>query len=59
MGDNNRYFNLRRPKNFKGIRDAYINIRTNENPFRERFFETCPKNILRYRKPKVYSLEFY
>ena len=58
MGDNNWYFNLRRPKNFKGIRDAYINIRTNDNPFWGRFFETCPKNILRYRKPNIYSLDF-
>ena len=58
MGDNNWYFNLRRPRNFKGIRDAYINIRTNDNPFWGRFFETCPKNILRYRKPKVNSLDF-
>ena len=58
MGDNNWYFNLRRPKNFKGIRDVYINIRSNENPFWGRFFETCPKNILRYRKPNIYSLDF-
>ena len=55
MGDNNWYFNLRRPKNFKGIRDVYINIRTNENPFWGRFFETCPKNIMRSRKPKIHS----
>ena len=55
MGDKNWYFNLRRPKNFKGIRDVYINIRTNENPFWGRFFETCPKNIMRSRKPKIHS----
>ena len=55
MGDNNWYFNLRRPKNFKGIRDVYINIRSNENPFWGRFFETCPKNIMRSRKPKIDS----
>ena len=55
MGDKNWYFNLRRPKNFKGIRDVYINIRSNENPFWGRFFETCPKTIMRSRKPKIYS----
>ena len=55
MGDKNWYFNLRRPKNFKGIRDVYINIRSNENPFWGRFFETCPKNIMRSRKPKIDS----
>ncbi len=55
MGDKNWYFNLRRPKNFKGIRDIYINIRTNENPFWGRFFETCPKTIMRSRKPKIDS----
>ena len=55
MGDKNWYFNLRRPKNFKGIRDVYINIRSNENPFWGRFFETCPKNIMRSRKPKIHS----
>ena len=55
MGDKNWYFNLRRPKNFKGIRDVYINIRSNENPFWGRFFETCPKTIMRSRKPKIDS----
>ena len=51
LGDYNWYFNLRRPKNFKGKRDCYINIRTNENPFWGRFFEKYPNPALKCRKP--------
>ena len=58
MGDNNWYFNLRRPKKFKGIRDTYINIRTPENPFWGRFFETSPKLVSRNRKPIIKSMTY-
>ena len=51
LGDNSWYYNLRRPKNFKGIRDCYINIRTNENPFWGRFFEKSPNPVLKCSKP--------
>ena len=53
LGDNSWYYNLRRPKNFKGIRDCYINIRTNENPFWGRFFEKYPNPVLKCRKPMM------
>ena len=53
LGDNNFYFNLRRPKNFRGNRDCYINIGTNEKPFWGRFFEKSPNVILKCRKPEI------
>ena len=53
LGDNSWYYNLRRPKNFKGIRDCYINMRTNDNPFWGRFFEKSPKTVLKCRKPLI------
>ena len=53
LGDNNWYFNLRRPKNFKGNRDCYINIGTNEKPFWGRFFEKSPNYVLKCRKPII------
>ncbi len=53
LGDNSWYYNLRRPKNFIGHRDCYINIRTNDNPFWGRFFEKSPKTVLKCRKPLI------
>lgn len=53
LGDNNWYFDLRRPKNFKGNRDCYINIGTNEKPFWGRFFEKSPNYVLKCRKPFI------
>ena len=53
LGDNSWYYNLRRPKNFVGSRDCYINMRTNDNPFWGRFFEKSPKTVLKCRKPLI------
>ena len=58
LGVNNWYYNLRRPKKFNGIRDIYINIRSPENPFWGRFFETSPKLISRNRKPIIKANTF-
>ena len=58
LGVNNWYYNLRRPKKFNGIRDIYINIRSPENPFWGRFFETSPKIISRNRKPIIKAKTF-
>jgi hypothetical protein len=53
LGDNNWYFDLRRPKNFIGNRDCYINIGTNDKPFWGRFFEKSPNYVLKCRKPII------
>ena len=58
LGVNNWYYNLRRPTKFNGIRDIYINIRSPENPFWGRFFETSPKIISRNRKPIIKAKTF-
>ena len=57
---NNRWlFELRRPDNFTGIRETFVNIRSDSNPFWVSVREKVPGNNELVRKPRLKSYDCY
>ena len=59
LGNNYWIYSLRRPKNFVGHREAFVNIRSDLNPCWVGIRENCPGNNEIIRKPRLKSFDTY
>ena len=55
FGDSSWFVSLRRPDNFKGTREAFINLGKQEDPKWQRMIETVPDKMEMVRKPNSNS----